>query len=75
MAKIFGTPATPQEDPKLTALRTQEQQRAESDRLRSTQEQLQVETRLRNQTNTGLRSLLGPLAGGNRLVKSLLGAG
>ena len=76
MAKLFKTPsapAAPTEDPQVAALRNSEQQRAEADRTRSTQEQLQLETRLRNR-RFGLRSLLGPLAGGNRL-RSLLGSG
>lgn len=73
MSKLFKTPKPQQEDPEVTRLRNQEQARAEADRLKATQAQLGIETTLRNRTS-GLRSLLGPLAGGNR-IRSLLGAG
>ena len=71
---LFKTPSVPKEDPAITALRNQEQARAEEDRLRATQDQLRTETRIRSRTG-GLRSLLGPLTGGNRALRSLLGAG
>jgi hypothetical protein len=73
MAKLLSSPKLPQEDPKVKALRDQEEARAELDRTRATQDQLSLETRLRNRS-FGLRSLFGSLTGGNR-VKSLLGAG
>lgn len=76
MSKIFSTPKVPQapfEDPGISALRNQEEQRAEQDRTNAIQDNLRVETRLRNR-RFGLRSLLGPL-GGNRSFRSLLGAG
>lgn len=73
MGALLKSPKGPAEDPQIKALRDQEQIRAEADKTRATQEQLSVETRLRNKS-FGLRSLLGPLMGGNR-IRSLLGAG
>lgn len=63
------TPAIPQEDPSVKALRDAEEQRAERDRIRSTQDQLEQETRLRSD-NTGVRSLLGTYRG----LTSMLGS-
>jgi hypothetical protein len=73
MGKLFSAPKTPQEDPQITALRNAEQKRAEDDRLRATQDQLRLETRIRNNT-FGLRSLFGSLTS-NRAARSLFGAG
>ena len=71
---IFKSPKPIQEDPNVTRLRNEEQKRAEDERIRSTQDLLRVETRLRNR-QFGLRSLLGPLAGAGNRIRSLLGAG
>jgi hypothetical protein len=62
----------PTPDPATTALFNQQQARAEADRVRATQQQLDVETRIRGQS-FGLRSLLGPLGGGS--LRSFLGSG
>ena len=73
---LFSTPkalAAPKEDPAVTALRNQEQQRAEQDRIRSTQQQLALETRLRRRTNAS--ALFGALSLGGNRIRSLLGAG
>jgi hypothetical protein len=74
MSKLFKTPAAPQaaqEDPAIKAMRDREQARAEGDRTNAIQDNLRLETRLRNR-RFGLRSLLGPL-GGTR-ARSLLGS-
>jgi hypothetical protein len=71
---MFKAPKPPQEDPKTKALREAELVRSEADRIAALQDQLGTETRIRNRS-FGLRSLLGPLAGGNRFVRSLLGTG
>jgi hypothetical protein len=60
-----------QEDPAIKAMRDREQARAEGDRTNAIQDNLRLETRLRNR-RFGLRSLLGPL-GGTR-ARSLLGS-
>ena len=80
MSKIFKSssqasqvPAEAKEDPELTRLREQEKARAEADRTRATQDQLSLETRMRNRTR-GMRSLFGVLGSGNRTT-SLLGSG
>jgi hypothetical protein len=76
MGSLFSPkiPKPPQEDPKVKELRDAEQQRAEDERIKSIQEQLATETRLRRGSSFGLRSLLGNLVGGNK-IKSFLGAG
>lgn len=77
MSSVFKpkVPSAPQEDPALAAARQNEQARAEQDRTQSIQDQLNLETRLRNR-RFGLRSLLGPLGGGyGGGARSLLGAG
>jgi hypothetical protein len=48
----------PPEDPSIKARREAEQQRAEQDRIRATQEQLSLETKQRNR-KFGVRSLFG----------------
>ncbi len=84
---IFSSekPTPPQEDPAVKRLREQEQQRAEDDRIRATQDQLRLET----QQNAGLgtssllirrrRSLLDsparPTTIAQRLYRSTLGVG
>lgn len=62
--------SVPKEDPKVKQLREAEQQRAEDDRIKATQDQLRTETRLRR----GNQSLFG-LFSAARSVRSLLGAG
>lgn len=80
-------PKPPQEDPTVKALREREQQRAEDDRIRATQDQLKLET----QQNAGLgvssllfrrrRSLLDSSAAARpptmaqRFYRSTLGVG
>jgi hypothetical protein len=74
MASVFKAPKAPaaqQEDPAIKAMRDREQARAEGDRTNAIQDNLRLETRLRNR-RFGLRSLLGPL-GGTR-ARSLLGS-
>jgi hypothetical protein len=61
----------PQEDPEVARLRELEQQRAEADRIKATQDQLRVETQLTN--NQGIASLRG--LSRRRGLTSLLGAG
>lgn len=76
MGSFIKTPKAPApvaEDPAVTALRNQEQQRAEQDRIRATQKQLGIETRLRSRSNS--TSLLGAFALGGNRIRSLLGAG
>lgn len=51
-------PKPPQEDPAIVAQRKAEQDRAEADRVKAIQAQLQGETQLRSGA-FGLRSLLG----------------
>ncbi len=76
MAQLFKKPEVPassDEDPQVAALRRSEQERAERDRIKATQSQLQTETRLRN-SGSGIRSLFGSLFGRGGL-RSLLGSG
>lgn len=73
MASLFS-PDIPQQDPAITRMQQQEQQRAEQDRIKQTQLQLQQETLQRNQ-RYGLRSLLGPFSSSTLGSSSLLGTG
>jgi hypothetical protein len=59
------------EDVNAQRLRQQEQQRAEEDKIKATQDQLGVETRLRNR-RFGVRSLFDT---GASSLRSYLGAG
>ena len=70
MSSLFSTPSTPSEDPSARALRDAEQRRAERDRIQATQDQLSLETRLRNRSG-GIASLFGSRRG----LTSLLGSG
>jgi hypothetical protein len=73
MASLF-TPDVPQQDPKVAQQQRDEQRRAEAARLRETQQQLGVESRIRNGgrgPGSGFRSLLGSFGSGN----SPLGSG
>ena len=70
MTDIFKKQKTPQEDPAIAEERRREQQRAEDDRTKATQDQLRAETTLRSR-KSGTRSLLGSLLG----KSSLLGSG
>lgn len=76
MGSVFSKPQTPvqqQEDPEVKAAREREQQRAESERIKSTQDQLRVETQFRTPA-LGIASLRGGLAG-RRALRSILGSG
>jgi hypothetical protein len=71
MSNIFKTSKPPKPDQDLLAQQKMEEKRAEADRIRALQDQLSVETRLRNR-QFGIRSLLGSLG---TSLKSLLGSG
>lgn len=73
MSSLFSTPEVPQEDPEIARQRKLEQERAESGRIRATQDQLQQETLIRNR-GFGLGSLIR-VGRGRRGLTSLLGAG
>jgi hypothetical protein len=62
-----NTPAAPQEDPQVAALRERERRRAEEDRARELQLQLGQETARRS--GRGLQALLGPLGFGSLTSK------
>lgn len=62
-------PKAPEEDPTVVAARKEEEARAERDRIKAIQEQLQGETQLRTGA-FGLRSLLGAKPGGLSLLGS-----
>lgn len=75
MSSLFSSPETPQEDPAIARQRKAEQDRAERDRTKSVQENLQAETQIRNQ-GFGIASLrqtglVSPL--NRRNLTSLLG--
>jgi hypothetical protein len=70
MSNLFKSPPPPSEDPSVTAARNREQARAEADKIEQTQDQLKIETRLRNRSG-GVRGLLGAGSG----LTSLLGKG
>jgi hypothetical protein len=73
VSKLFGGgQSIPQEDPNIALQRQREQQRAEDDKTKSTQEQLAVETRLRNR-RYGVRSLFD--LGGSAPKPDYLGSG
>jgi hypothetical protein len=72
MASLF-TPDVPQADPSIARQQKDEQDRAEAARLRETQQQLGVETRIRNGSRgsaSGFRSLLGSFGSGQSLLGS-----
>lgn len=71
MTSLF-TPDVPQQNPAVAKQQADEQARAESARIASTQDQLTQETKIRSRT-TGIRSLLGSFGSGN--LTSLLGSG
>lgn len=72
MSTLFGgNRGVQQEDPNVAAMRQREQQRAEEDKIKNTQDQLGVETRLRSR-QYGVRSLFDAGAGAK---SSLLGSG
>lgn len=64
----------PAEDPDLKRMREEEQKRAEQDRIRSTQQQLQQETLLANR-GLGVASLRSTGVFRRRGLTSLLGSG
>lgn len=72
MSSLFGETEAPAEDPEVARRRQAEQQRAEQDRTKSTQDQLRQETLLRSRSSG--RSLFG-LVGSGAGRKSLLGSG
>lgn len=72
MSGLFGKPDVPKEDPKITRQREIEQQRAERDRIKSTQDQLQQETLARD-NGLGVASL--SILNNRRALTSLLGKG
>lgn len=74
MGSIFKPSINPQqqEDPAVKAARDAEQARAESERIKSTQDQLKVETQFRTPA-LGIASLRGGLSG-RRALRSILGS-
>lgn len=69
MASLFA-PDPPQQDPSVARQQEEERRRAEAANQRATQDQLTLETNMRNR-NRGSRSLLGSFNG----LTSLLGSG
>lgn len=72
MGSLFKTPEPPKEDPAVAQLRREEQQRAEDQRNKATQDQLGAETRLRSRRNSAA-NIFGFL--GSDRVRSILGSG